>query len=127
MDTINQKLSSLENKTLECNLIFHGIEEQLNETDDLLRDAIYHHISDTFNYQNLHDRIVAAKSCPIRKCQCLGRPTPARPCAMTVEFENRRDADSVLEFKYYLSSGVYVDWEYSMDTERKRCILRPII
>ena len=72
-----------------------------------------------FNYQNLHDRIAAAKSCLIRKCQWLGRPTPGRPRPISVEFENRKDVDSVLEFKYYLSSGVYVDREYSMDTERK--------
>ena len=50
VDTINQKLNSLENRSLECNLIFWGIEEPLNETNDSLKDAIYHHIADTFNY-----------------------------------------------------------------------------
>ena len=123
VDVIHQKLNSLENKSLESNLIFHGIEEQFNETDDTLRDMIYHHIADTFNYQALHDRMSAARSCVIHRCRRLGRTTPGRLRPISVEFENQRDADSILEFKYYLSSGVYVDREYSMDTERKCRIL----
>ena len=66
VDAIHQKLNNLENKSLESNLIFRGIEEQFNETDDALKDMIYHHIADTFNYQALHDRISAARSCAIR-------------------------------------------------------------
>ena len=123
VDVIHQKLNSLENKSLESNLIFRGIEEQFNETEDTLRDMIYHHIADTFKYQDSHDRLSAARSCVIRQCRRLGRPTPGRPRPISVEFENRRDADSILEFKYYLSSGVYVDREYSMDIERKCRIL----
>ena len=52
VDVINQKLNSLENKSLESNLIFRGIEEPFNDTEDTLRDLIYHHIADTFNYQD---------------------------------------------------------------------------
>ena len=55
VDTISQKLNMLENKSLECNLIFRGIEEAYNKTNDSLRDTIYHHIADTFNYQDQHD------------------------------------------------------------------------
>ena len=127
VDVIHQKLNSLENKSLENNLIFWGIEEQFNETEDTLRDMIYHHIADTFNYQDSHDRLSAARSCVIHRCHRLGRPTPGRPHPISVEFENRWDADSIVEFKYYLSSGVYVDREYSMDTERKCRILWPIL
>ena len=61
IDTINQKLNSLENKSLECNLIFCGIEETFNETDDSLRDVIYHHIADIFNYEDSHDRLGSNK------------------------------------------------------------------
>ena len=127
VNAIQDKLNNLENKSLESNLIFRGIEEQFNETESTLRDMIYHHIADTFNYQALPDRMSAARSCAIRRCRRLGRPTPGRPRPISVEFENRCDADSILEFKYYLSSGIYVDQEYSTDTERKRRILRPIL
>ena len=123
VDIIHQKLNSLENKSLESNLIFRGIEEQFNETEDTLRDMIYHHIADTFNYQDSHDRLSAVRSCAIHQCRRLGRPTPGRLHPISIEFENRRDVDSIVEFKYYLSSGVYMDRKYSMDTERKRHIL----
>ena len=88
VDVIHQKLNSLENKSLESNLIFQGIEEQFNETEDTLRDMIYHHIADTFNYQDSHDRLSAARSCAICRCCRLGRPTPGRPRPISVEFEN---------------------------------------
>ena len=68
VDTIQDKLNNLENKSLESNLIFHGIVEQFNETDSTLRDMIYHHITDTFNYQALPDRMSAARSCVIHRC-----------------------------------------------------------
>ena len=89
VDAIHQKLNNLENKSLESNLIFRGIEEQFNETEHTLKDMIYHHIADTFNYQALHDRISAARSCVIHRCQRLGRITPGRPRPISVEFENR--------------------------------------
>ena len=49
VDLIKLKLNSLENKSLECNLIFWGINESLNETDDSLKEKIYLHIADTYN------------------------------------------------------------------------------
>ena len=88
VDVIHQKLNSLENKSLESNLIFRGIEEQFNETEDTLRDMIYHHIANTFNYQALHNRMSAGRSCAIRRCRRLGRTTPGRPRPISVEFEN---------------------------------------
>ena len=33
-----ERLSSLENKSLECNLIFHGVEEPLNETSEGIKE-----------------------------------------------------------------------------------------
>ena len=41
MDSIKLKLNHLENKSLECNLIFRGVEESLNETEDALKDKIH--------------------------------------------------------------------------------------
>ena len=44
-----------------------------------------------------------------------------------VEFEKSKDVDAILEYKYYLTSGVYVDREYCVETERKCRILCPIL
>ena len=65
IDVITQKLNNLENKSLECNRIFRGIGEPFNETEDTLKDTIYCHIADTFNYHDPHDSLAAARSCAI--------------------------------------------------------------
>ena len=127
MDSIKLKLNQLENKSLECNLIFRGVEEFLNETEDALKDKIHRIILETFNYHDEQCRLSAARCCTIRGCKRLGRPNPHRPCPISVEFERRKDVDAILEYKYYLNKGVFVDKEYCADTERKRRILRPIL
>ena len=38
MDSIKVKLNYLENKSLECNLVFRGIEESPSETEESLRE-----------------------------------------------------------------------------------------
>ena len=127
MDSIKLKLNQLENKSLECNLIFRGVEESLNETEDSIKDKIHRIISETFNYHDEQSRLSAARCCIIRKCKRLGRPNPHRLCPINVELESRKDVDAILEYKDYLTKGVFVDKEYCVDTERKRHILRPIL
>ena len=127
MDSIKLKLNQLENKSLECNLIFRGVEESLNETEDALKDKIHQIISETFNYHDEQSRLSTARCCIIRRCKRLGRPNPHRPRPISAEFESRKDVDAILEYKYYLTKGVFVDKEYCADTERKRRILRPIL
>ena len=126
VSSIKSKLHQLENKSLENNLIFRGIGECLNETEDALKDSIHQCIADTFNFHDEHNWLSAARSCAIRKCKRLGRPNLHRPRPISVEFENRRDADAILEYKHYLAKGVFVDREYCVETERKRRLLRPI-
>ena len=79
VSSIKSKLHQLENKSLENNLIFKGIGECLNETEDALKDSIHQCIADTFNFHDEHNRLSAARSCAIRKCKRLGRPNPHRP------------------------------------------------
>ena len=127
MDLIKLKLNQLENKSLECNLVFRGVEESLNETEDVLKDKIHQIISETFNYHDEQSCLSAARCCIIRRCKRLGRPNPHRPHPISVEFESRKDVDAILEYKYYLTKGVFVDKEYCADTERKRRILHLIL
>ena len=44
---------------------------------------------------------------------------------MSVEFSYKGDADYILQNRKYLGSGVFVDCEYTPDTERSCRILRP--
>ena len=127
MESIKSKLNQLENRSLECNLIFRGVEESLNETEDVLKDKIHRIISYTYNYHDEQSRLSAVRCCIIRRCKWLGRPNPHRPRPISAEFESKKDMDAILEYKYYLPKGVFADKEYCEDTERKRRILRPIL
>ena len=69
MESIKLKLNQLENKSLECNLIFRGVEESLNETEDVLKEKIHRIISETFNYHDEQSRLSAARCCIIRRCK----------------------------------------------------------
>ena len=51
ISSFKSRLTELENKALECNLIFRGIEESLNETDECLREKIY------WNVANMIDQV----------------------------------------------------------------------
>ena len=97
MESIKSKLNQLENRSLECNLIFRGVEESLNETGDTLKDKIYRIISETFSYHDEQGRLSAARCCIIRKCKQLGRPNPHRPRPISAEFESKKDVDAILE------------------------------
>ena len=71
-----EKLSNLENKTLECNLIFRGVEEPLNETPDSLKERLYWIMADTIGNPNAAERLAASKECSIRHCRRLGKTNP---------------------------------------------------
>ena len=71
-----ERLTSLENKSLECNLIFRGVEEPVNETIDSLREKIYWLMADTVDNPVASERLAAAKSLGIYRCQRLGRANP---------------------------------------------------
>ena len=88
-----ERLSSLENKSLECNLIFHGVEEPLNKTSEGLKEQLYWIVADTIVNPNPAERLSAAKGCSICRCCRLGKPNPTRPRPISVEFDRRVDAD----------------------------------
>ena len=119
MESIKTKLNQLENKSLEFNLIFRGVEESLNETEDVLKDKIHRIISDTYNYHDEQSRLSAARSCIIRRCKRLGRPNPHRPSPISAEFESKKDVDAILEYRYYLTKGVFADKEYLCGHRKK--------
>ena len=127
MNSIKSRLNQIENKSLECSLIFRGVDESHNETEEVIKEKIHRVISETFNYHDEQSRLSAVRSCVIRRCKRLGRLNPQRVRPISVEFESRRDVDAILEYKYYLAKGIFVDREYCVDTERKRRILRPIL
>ena len=122
-----ERLSSLENKSLECNLIFRGVEEPLNKTYEGMKEQLYWIMADTIDIPNPAERLSAAKECSIRYCHRLGKPNPVRPRPISVEFDRRSDADVVYDNRFYLTKGVFIDREFNLETEKCRRTFRPIL
>ena len=57
----------------------------------------------------------------------LGRYSKNRPCPISVELTHRQDAEFILENRFDLPWGIYVDREYPIDIERKRKTLLPVL
>ena len=122
-----ERLLGLENKSLECNLIFRGVEEPLNETSESLKERLYWILADTIDNPNPAERLSAAKGCSIHYCRRLGKPNPTRPRPISVEFDRRVDADIVYDSRFYLTKAVFIDREFNLETEKCRRTLRPIL
>ena len=70
-----------------------------------------------------------------RKCQETwhneyretGRYNPARPRPISVRFVHKKDVDLILSNKKKLGAGIFVDRQYSDETESERKRLRPVL
>ena len=117
----------MENKALESNLIFRGLNEEIKETDEGLKEKNYCNIADTIDRYDQNERLTVARTFTIRRCRRLGKPNPSRSRPVSVEFDRRADADAVYEYRHHLTGGLYVDREFNLETENSRRILRPIL
>ena len=117
----------MENKSLECNLIFCGVEEPLNETSEGIKERLYWILADTIDNPNPAERLSAAKECSIHFCCQLGKPNPVRLRPISVEFDRRINVDVVYDSRFYLTKGVFIDREFNLETEKCRRTLRPIL
>ena len=126
-ENLNKRLSELENRLFESNLIIHRIKESAWETDDARTEKIYNVMTETVLGRSYDDRLETVKLMPIKSAKRLGTYSSARSRPISVEFLYRSDADYLMNNKKYLAEGIYVDHEYCKDTEEKRCILRPYL
>ena len=112
---------------LESNLIFRGLNEEINETNEGLKEKIYWNIADTIDRYDQTERLAVACTFTIRRCRRLGKPNSSRSRPVSVEFVKHVDADAVYEYRYHLTGGLYVDREFNLEMENSRRILRPIL
>ena len=127
LNGLKSRLNDLENKALESNLIFQGLNEEINETDEGLKEKIYWNIADTIDRYDQNERLAVARTFTIRRCRRLGKPNPSRSRPVSVEFDRHADADAVYKYRYHLTGGLYVDREFNLETENSRRLLRPIL
>ena len=57
----------------------------------------------------------------------MGKANPVRPRPISVEFSRWCDAVVVFDHKFYLASGIFIDREFNLETEKCRRTLHPIL
>ena len=73
------------------------------------------------------EKLKNANNLDIMHTERLGRFNPQKGRPMSIRFVHRQDVDIVLANKKKLSKGVFVDQQYSDETELERRRLRPVL
>ena len=124
---LKAQLDKIEKKSLDHSVIIRGIPEQYKETDCMLRESIFAELSGTVSGESYEVRLETCKKMVIRTCKRIGRFNRNRARPVSVEFVHQEDVEYIVENRSYLSEGVFADYEYSPEVERKRRLLLPIL
>ena len=79
------KINKLEDKSLENNLIFHGLEEQSPDDIDSRNEKIYAAISSTINRDTPEERLQVAREVEIVRTRRLGKAEPNRTRPLSID------------------------------------------
>ena len=90
---LKDRMSSVENKSLENNLIFHGIQDCENEYLNQLVDKLQRNFADTIDIYDDNLRLQKARDIHIARCKRLGPYQENRIRPIRVKFVHKWDAD----------------------------------
>ena len=121
-----KRLTHLENKMMESCVILTGVKEDVWETDEVRREKIFAILSNTVLGTTYEDRLDTAKIMYIKHLSRLGKFRRMYNRPVSVEFLYKEDADYLLNNRSYLPDGVFVDRQYSKETEERKQ-LRPYL
>ena len=124
---VTKRITDLENKALDKNLIFHGIAEDQGVEREDIASKIYQEISPTINRDTDTERLQVASEIEIVRARRLGKKEADRTRPISVEFSNKFDVEQIFANRFDFNEGIYVNREFSKETEHNRCLLRPIL
>ena len=124
---MKQQLNKIENMALENSLIIRGLPEVFKETEPMIIDKLHRVLSKIMQGDTDELKLANAKQITIKNCHRLGRPIKQRIRPVSIELYHKQDVDFILENRFDLDRGIYIDREYPMDVERKRKTLLPIL
>ena len=108
-------------------MIIRGIIEETKETEATLIQKIHRILTAIMSGESEEDKLESARQIGIISCKRLGRFNKNRIRVVSVEFKHKEDTDFILENRFDLVKGIYVDHEYPAETEKKRKTLLPIL
>ena len=120
------KLSQIEDKLVDNNLLFFRIGEMYGESEQDRYEAILEVISATFVGSNYDIRIQQAKNVMIESLLQQGKYNQRKPCPISVTFMHQCDVVEILMNRKYLPNSIFVNKEFGEHTERERRLLKPI-
>ena len=112
---------------LESCIVMTGVKEDTWETDEVRRDKLFKILSNTVLGRTLEERLDTVKIMYIKNSTRVGRFRKMYNHPICVEFLYKEDADYVINNQSYLPEGVYVDRQYSKETEEERRQLQPYL
>ena len=124
---LNDRVQHLEDKLLECNVVFQGVPDSVWEPMETTREKILTAISHTISGESHEQKMEQARNIPIKEIYRTGKYTAMRSRPVIVEFCYRSDVSFLLVNKKHLPQGVFVDRQYTEETEKERRCLRPIL
>ena len=124
---MKKQLTKIENKCLDHSLIIRGIPEEFKETEQMISDKLHHALSVLMQGETEEDKLASANQIAIKSCRRLGRFIRNRKHPLSVELLHKRDIEFILDNRFDLECGIYIDKEYPIDIERKRKTLLPVL
>ena len=114
---MTKRITDLENKALDKNLIFQGIpEDQGTEREDIA-SKIYQEISPTINRETDTERLQVASEIEIVRARRLGKKEINRTRPISIEFSNKFDVEQIYANRFDFNEGIYMNREYTKETE----------
>ena len=124
---MKKQINRMETKNLECSLIVRGLPEEFKETEQQIIDKLHHILLNIMQGDTDEIKLVNARQIVIRSARRLGRYNKNRKRPVSIELQHRQDTEYILENRFDLDRGIFIDKEYPADVERKRRMLLPIL
>ena len=125
MKGVQTKLNKLEDRSLECNFILHGIDEESTDDQEGRIEKVYKAI--TINRHCPSERLQVARKVEIVRTRRLGKAEPNRTRPLCVKFSSKYNAEQIFSNHFSKDQGMYVDKKWSYETEKDRRLPRPIL
>ena len=108
-------------------IIIRGLPEEPKETDQMICDKLHNTLATIMHGETEEEKVNGTKQIVIKNCRRLGRFSRNRPHPVFVELLHKQDIKFILDNRFDLPCGIYVDKEYPTDIECKRKTLLPVL
>ena len=115
---LRTRVTKLEIRMLEGNLIMRGLKEDPWEQEDNLKERIHKAISTTVDDDYYSEHIQVARNIRIRTAKHLGKYRKDKSRPVVVCFEQNQNVHILLENRSYLPKGIFIDHEYTKEVGR---------